>query len=109
MNYSNQFGSNYPTSLIDVGTKKDIDDTIVSLVNQYYQFMSSGNVDAAATLYNENKDLLESYMINMEYFNRLEEEIYNVALLALQKTNIIVSKYEPTYQQKNSVWYRDKE
>lgn len=117
MNYSNQFGSNYPASLIDVGTKKDVDDTVidnagttlVDLVNQYYLLVSNNDMDGAAAFYNENKSKLEPYMINMEYFNRMEEEIFNVALLALKKTNSIVSKKQPIFQQEDSIWYCDKE
>lgn len=105
MEYSRIFGSNFPNSLIEVGTKKDVDDTVIDLVNQYNTYIFNKNIEAANTLYQENKDILESYSVGMKDFNLLLEDTYNIGLNILQKTTIIVSDEEPVTMSENSIWY----
>lgn len=107
MEYSRNFGSNFPSELIPVGTKKDIDDSAKTLINQYYSLVASGDLDAANTLYSSNKATLEPYMINMAYINRLEEEIYNTGLSILNSSSSIISQTEPASQNVDSFWYTD--
>lgn len=109
INFSRSFGSNFPDELIPVGTKKDIDDTAASLITQYYSYIDAGNVTAANTLYNENKDILEPYQINMSYINRLEEEIWNTAIATLNKLTTIVSDTTPVSQTENAFWLQEYE
>ncbi len=107
MEYSHIFGSNFPSGIISVGTKQDIDDSVKDVIMQYYTLMESGRLNDAQILYSNNKELLEPYMINMEYINRLEEEIYNIGLTALnQSTNIVLSN-EPASQPENGFWYKE--
>lgn len=105
MEYSRNFGSNFPNSLIEVGTKKDVDNTVIDLVNQYYSYMSSNNIDAANAFYEANKDVLDAYSIKTKDFNLLLEELYNMGLNLLQKTKIIVDANEPVAMSDNSIWY----
>ena len=107
MDYSHNFGSNFPIELIPVGDKKDIDDTVKSLINQYNSYISAGDLTSANALYESNKNILEPYMINMKYINRLEEEIYNTALLALNQIKSVISNSEPANQSTDSFWYQD--
>lgn len=107
MEYSRNFGSNFPNSLIPVGTKKDIDNTVKNLVSQYYSYIDSGNINAANNLYNQNKATLEDYRIGMDYVNRLEEEIFNIGLNALKKVTNVISSNEPIDQANDGYWYRD--
>lgn len=107
MEYSHNFGSNFPSELIPVGDKKDIDDTVKSLINQYNSYISAGNLTSANALYESNKNTLEPYMINMKYINRLEEEIYNTALSALNQIKSVISSTEPASQSTDSFWYQD--
>lgn len=107
MEYSHNFGSNFPNEIIPVGTKKDIDDTVKELINQYYLCIESGDLASANQLYEANKDTLESYQINMEYINKLEEEIYNTGIFALNSIKSIVSSDIPTSQSVDSFWYQD--
>lgn len=107
MKYSHNFGSNFPNSLIPIGTKKDVDNTIKNLLNQYYAYIDSGNIDAANTLYSNNKSVLEDYIINMAYINRLEEEIFNVGVNALKKTTNVIGTDEPIDQADDGYWYKD--
>lgn len=107
MDYSNIFGSQFPNKIIDIGTRKDVDDSVASLINQYYQFMNHNQLEEATQLYHEHEDTLEPYMIDMKYCNRLEEEIYNVCLLALLNTSSVISPSEPYIQDNDSFWYQD--
>lgn len=109
MNYTRNFGSNFPDELIPVGTKRDVDDSVSGLIAQYYSYIDAGNITAANSLYNENKDLLEPYQIDMAYINRLEEEIWNTAVATLNKLTTIVSDTAPLSQSKNSFWLQEYE
>lgn len=107
MEYSHNFGSNFPSELIPIGDKKDIDDTVKDLVNQYYSYLSNGNLSSANALYESNKNTLEPYMINMKLINRLEEEIYNAGFTVLNSVKSIINSTEPASQSVNSFWYKD--
>lgn len=107
MEYSRNFGSNFPGSFIPLGTKKDIDDTVKDLITQYYSYIDSGNITDANMLYENNKEVLEDYKIDMAYVNRLEEEIYNVGLNILKCTKNIISDVEPIEQSNDGFWYQE--
>ena len=108
MGYSRTFGSNYPSTLIPLGTHKDVDNTIVNLVNQYNAYVQAGNMTTAMNYYAQNRSKLEPYMINTSYINRLEEEIYNTGLYALSNSSSITSNTEPTVEQAvDSYWLQD--
>ena len=116
MEYSNQFGSNFPASIISIGTKKDIDSyvvdsatgtTVADLVTQYYSYIDSADIDSAKALYEANKSILESYIIDAAYINRLEEEIYNTGLLVLKQAVSVINESEPADQMTDGYWYED--
>ena len=104
MDYSRVFGSQFPNSLIEVGTKKDVDDSVLTLVNQYQNYMESGNFSEANNLYINNKEILEPYRISMKDFNSLQEELYNLGLYTLQQSSIISSSSEPVDMSEGSIW-----
>lgn len=107
MDYSHEFGSNFPQEVIPIGTKKDIDDSVKELVMNYYSLMDSGNLSEATVLYNNNKDILEPYDISARYFNRLEEDMYNLGVALLNGMSTIVSDTEPTSQSIDSHWLQE--
>lgn len=107
MEYSRIFGSTFPDALIPVGSKKDVDHTVVNLVNQYYSYIDSGNISGATKLYEDYKSFLQPYVINMEYINRLEEEIFNTGLSVLKISTNIINSTEPLDQPENGYWYTD--
>ncbi len=107
MEYSHNFGSNFPDSLIPAGTKKDVDNTIKNLITQYYAYIDNGNIKAANTLYSNNKNILEDYIINLEYINRLEEELFNIGISALKKSTNVIGTNEPLDQEDDGYWYKD--
>lgn len=107
MEYSHIFGSNFPNEVVAVGSKKDVDDSVINLVSQYYSYIDAKDINSAATLYDENKDILEPYMVNSDYFNRLEEDIYNIGVFALNSATTIISDTEPVSQSINSHWLKE--
>lgn len=110
MGYSRTFGSKYPSECISLGTHKDVDNTVVSLINQYNSYVQSGNMVAASNFYTQNKATLDSYSLNVSYINRLEEEIYNTGLYALSSgsSSSITSDTEPTVEQNiGAYWLQD--
>lgn len=108
MSYSRTFGSNYPSTLIPLGTHKDVDNSVVGLVNQYNAYVQTGNMVAAGNFYDQNRAKLEPYVLNISYVNRLEEEIYNTGLYALSSNSSITSPEEPTVEQNvGSYWLQD--
>lgn len=108
-NYSNLFGSQFPSALITPGTHKDVDDTVVSIVNQYNSYINSGDTSSAYELYEANKSILEPYSITMSYVNYLEEEIYNTGMLALSRHQVIQSDREPAYGDEGTYWVQEYE
>lgn len=109
MNYSRIFGSQFPSKIISVGSRKDIDDSVKLLIEQYYEFINSGDMNSANDLYNSNKDILEPYSFNSDYFNLLEEEIYNLGIGLISSMSTVISNDEPTNQSINSYWLEDYE
>lgn len=112
MSYSRIFGSNFPSQSIPLGTHKDVDDTVVGLINQYNAYVQTGNMVVAGKFYAQNKAQLEPYMLDMTYINRLEEEIYNTGVYAMEQ-NVengapVISDNEPTVEQSvNAFWFQD--
>ncbi len=109
MEYSNNFGSQFPNAVIPVGTKKDVDDYVVDIILQYNSYVDAGNTSAAYALYNDNKDTLDKYIVSANYFNRLEEEMHNLGIALLSSVTTVISATEPdsTYMSENSHWLQE--
>lgn len=107
MSYSRLFGSKYPTELIELGNHKDVDDSVVSLVNQYNYYIANKDTNNASKIYNNNKELLKPYTLNIEYINFLEEEIYNTGICAISKSTSVISDSEPLSQIEGGYWFSD--
>ena len=108
MEYSRNFGSQYPEVHMTVSEKKDIDNNVLTLVNQVETYIHDNDLSNAANVLAENASLLEPYIINSEFFNLIQEEIYNIGLLAISKQNSMVSEEQPTTQTvAGSYWMKD--
>lgn len=104
MDYSRNFGSNFPNKVIGAGTKKDIDSNVSSLIKQYYDYMDKQDVASANKLYENNKSKLSAYKISMADYNLLQEELYNIGIYALKNTKLSISTTEPADMEENSTW-----
>ena len=110
MRYSRNFGSHFPESALVIQEKKDVDDYVVSIVNQIESYVKDKNLTAANQVLEEHKDVLEESLINSAFINLLQEEIYNVGLLAISQQSTIISQKMPTTQiTVGSYWLQDYE
>ena len=107
MGYSRTFGSRFPGTCIEVGTRRDVDDSVADVIRQYNACFNSGNMNDAAALYEQNKVLLKPYIIDMAYVNRLEEEIYNTGLYAMYTASSVISPEPPSEQNSGGYWLSD--
>ena len=109
MEYSHIFGSQFPQQVISVGTKKDVDDSVTSLILQYNSYVDVGDMSAAYALYNRNKDTLEQYLVSAKDFNKYEEEMHNLGIALLSSVATIISDTEPesTNMSVNSHWLQE--
>lgn len=99
--YSRLFGSNFPNEAITLTNYKDINDAteeVKNLIMQFNTFMESGNIASASALYESNKEILATYYVGMEHFNKWEEELYNVEQYVLSHTITAVSENEPNIE-----------
>ena len=104
MDYSRKFNTNFPEQTIQLADRKDVDDTVVELVKQYYEYVNNGDMESASTLYKENEDVLRPYSIDIYYLNQLKEELYNTQLFALANATSIISDTEPELLNSGSYW-----
>ena len=108
MEYSRNFGSQYPVVQMAVSQKKDIDNNVVTLVNVIENYVHNNDLENASIFLEVNKDVLDPYIIDSSFFNLIQEEIYNIGILALSKQNSMVSDKQPTTQTvAGSYWIQD--
>ena len=105
-NYNRNFGSTFPTSAPTFVQKKDIDDSVKSMIDTYYNYIDREDISGAYQYYESNKDVLEPYIINSSFINRLSEEIYNMGLYNLYYNPTIISNTEPDSQLQNGSWFQ---
>lgn len=109
MGYSRNFGSLFPEQTIELGTHKDVDDSVVRIINQYNICVQANDMVGASAILEVNRELLEPYILTMTDINRLEEEIYNTGLYAMvNNSGIIISSSEPQVEQNvGDYWLSD--
>ena len=107
MEYSHNFGSNFPEELIEIEKNEDVDDKVGSVISQYYSFINSEDISSAHDLYKKYETILKPYMIDMALINRCQEEIFNVGLCALKKMTQTITSEEPLDFAENGYWYKD--
>lgn len=94
-NYSRESGSLFPDSLLDMNDFKDIDDTVKTVVSQYYLFMQAGNIDSALALKSSHPEL-KDYWVGADTLNKLKEEIQNIGIYAQLFRGTVVAETLPT-------------
>lgn len=106
MDYSRLFGSKFPEEPIQLEIKKDVDDNVISIINDYYSFIEQGQTDKAYDLYDKNRELLDKYSIKADDINRIKEEIYNIGVKVLTGMQTAINPTEPTNQIDGQFWYK---
>lgn len=105
-NYNHNFGSTFPTSAPTFVQKKDIDDSVKSMIETYYNYINREDISGASQYYETNKTTLEPYIINSAFVNRLSEEVYNMGIYSLYYTPTIISDTEPESQLQYGSWFK---
>lgn len=75
---------------------KDVDDTVMPLINQYYHYIEQNDLANANKLLEENAALLKPYRIDMNSINKIEQAVVELGDIAFSKQQLIISASEPT-------------
>ena len=75
---------------------KDVDDTVMPLINQYYAYIEANDLANANKILEDNSDLLKPYRLDMNGINKIEKAISELADIAFSTQQIIISVTEPT-------------
>lgn len=106
MEYTRNFGSQFPDKVMNLRTFKDVDATALSLVNQIKKLQNAGDFKNASLLIEQNKEFLDNYILSAEYLNFLDEETRNIEIFA--KGNSQSTYYQDivpsNISSKNDVW-----
>lgn len=100
MEYTNNFGSQFPNKVIEISERKDIDETAKPYIINIQDYVNAGNLSAAAKVLNDNYELLEPYSIYAGLINLIQEEIRNQGIYAISNLGsaTVVSDTMPTTQ-----------
>lgn len=103
--YTHEY-SNFPTTIMERGNYKDVDDTVAVLINQLKTFQKNKDYKSAILLIAQNPSL-KQYIIGVDVINKIIEEIRNTQIYAKttkqtvyiqDKNNVPISAVE------NDVW-----
>lgn len=106
MNYSREFGSNFPNSVMDIRTFKDVDETVISLVKKVREYQAKGDYASSKAILEDNAELLKDYMLSSDYFNLLAEETRNLEIYAMgnQQQTYYTDVVPTDISSTNDVW-----
>lgn len=74
---------------------KDVDDTVMPLINQYYAYIEANDLANANKILEDNAELLKPYRLDMNGINKIERAISDLADIAFSTQQIIISATEP--------------
>ena len=74
---------------------KDVDDTVMTLINQYYAYIEANDLANANKVLEDNAELLKPYRLDMNGINKIERAISDLADIAFSTQQIIISATEP--------------
>lgn len=74
---------------------KDVDDTVMPLINQYYAYIEANDLANANKVLEDNAELLKPYRLDMNGINKIERAISDLADIAFSTQQIIISATEP--------------
>lgn len=78
--YTHEY-SNFPDTIMDERSFKDVTGKVATLINKIKNFQAAGDYTSASTLISENPDIKE-YIIDMEVINELIEQERNTEIYA---------------------------
>ena len=74
---------------------KDLDDTVMPLINQYYAYIEANDLANANKVLEDNAELLKPYRLDMNGINKIEKAISDLSDIAFSTQQIIISTTEP--------------
>ena len=80
----------------ELSNYRDVDDTVMPLIIQYYRYFDAGDLANASKLLEDNAALLKPYRLDMNGINKIEKAISDLADIAFSTQQIIISATEPT-------------
>lgn len=106
MKYSRYFGSQFPDQLLELRTFKDVDATVLGLVNQIKTYQLAGDFANAKALIDANATVLAQYMLSPEYINLLDEETRNLEIYAKGNSQSVFYQNEMPLEESSTgdVW-----
>ena len=103
-NYTYQY-SQFPAQVYTPHNFMDANDTIGPLINTIKGYMALGDYTQAQFYIQQNKAILEPYVLNTEHINQIEEETRNCEEYALSRQQaVFYVSNEPPYAELNDVW-----
>ena len=81
--------SNFPSQKITRHGFRNVDDGTAEIISQINALRSQGMYSKAASIIQNNKDVLSQYIVDAVTFRTWEEEIYNTQKYARQKQQSI--------------------
>ena len=101
--YTHEYSS-FPTTIMEKSNYKDVDGTVAELINQLKTFQQNKDYNSAILLIAQNPSL-KQYIIGVDVFNKITEEIRNTQIYAKnKKQTIYVQDDEPVTATDGDVW-----
>ena len=102
--YTNQY-SQFPSQVYTPHNFRDADDDVGALINTIKGYMARGDYSQAQFYIEQNRSILEPYVLNTEHINQIEEETRNTEIYALSRQQaVFYSDEDPDYTEVNDVW-----
>lgn len=104
MHYEREF-SNFPNGKIKLHNFKNFDNDVADIINEIKGFQAQGQYNDAASVIENNRDLLSHYVVDAVTFRTWEEEIYNTQKYAKKvQQKIYFEDEEPDYCEEDDIW-----
>ena len=104
--YTHNFGSQYPTDIIEQTHYRNADNTIGTLLNRIKACEASGDYAGAQSIISQNINTLKQYVLDSTAINRYVEEIRNIEIyVKANKQQIYYQTTDPyDYADVGDVW-----
>lgn len=93
----------------ELSNYKNVDNTVISIIDEYYRLRDSGDNDGAFEYLQKYESVLKQYKVDCSSFNKIELGIYNLAKEMTYSQKIIISDTEPVSSDLNvgSEWLQE--
>ena len=106
-NYTNNYGSNFPNSVMDQVDMVNADNASAAIINTFRGLVISGKYAEAQFYLESYPDIFQTMFIDAQKINRIFEEIRNAQIYALNTKQFLVEteyETEPVMINVGDVW-----